>query len=930
VEPAVIYVNFFINKASALLRLASALLICAAFSAPLVSRAQTSIVSPLPPKVEKVQTVEGITEYKLANGLRILLAPDASDQRVTVNVTYMVGSRHEGYGETGMAHLLEHLIFKGTPQTPDPKAEFSKRGFSFNGTTSHDRTNYFATFQSKQADVDWYIGWQADAMVNSFIARKDLDSEMTVVRNEYERAESSASSALFARMGATAYMWHNYGKPTIGAMSDIENVDIASLQAFYRRHYRPDNAMLMVAGKFDAMQTLASVVKAFGDLAAPATPLVPTYTLDTAQDGERSVVVRRPATTQLLVSSYHAPAALHPDTAPLQVLNQVLADVPSGRLNKALVDSQLAQSAFASASFRREASTLYFGANLGVDDEAGSRQKVLLDIVEGMAAQPVTAPEFERALARLTKSMELGFANAAAVANGAIESAAIGDWRSVFVSRDRLAKVTLDDVNRVAKTYLVPSNRTFGHLIPTDKPSRTANPQPFDAAAYMQGYALKAEGESSVEFDYSIPNIQKLAPINQLSQGIKVSVLTKPVRGDVVTLRMALQFGSLSALAGRQAPAVMVNSLLMRGTPKYNRQQIQDELVRLGAQVGFSLSAQGGIVSITVKKERFAQTLDFAMHLLKASNFPAKDFDEIKANWIKSIEGQIQDKASQASNTFGRYGNPYPKDDIRYSHTLEEWLAVAKAVTREETQKFHADFYGSQGARVVVVGPVVATEVRAQLAAELEPWRAAQAWQRVPYPLVTKPPARLVFDTPDKANATLSAYLQFPLMEPDVENWQLSLATRIFGGGPGSRLWTRMREQSGLSYSVSAGMSASMYDKRAGWTMSSDIAPANLSTAEATMREELSRSLAKGFTEEEFSQFKTQWLTERARSRSGDGFAMGLLLTKQELDRDWDMVLKNDALIASITLEQVNAVWRKYIAPEQLVWGVFADAAKSK
>jgi zinc protease len=911
-------------------RMAQAVLLCAALAASGALWAQSSVVSPLPPTVQKVQTVEGITEYQLPNGLRILLAPDAADQRVTVNVTYMVGSRHEGYGETGMAHLLEHLIFKGTPQTPDPKAEFSKRGFSFNGTTNHDRTNYFATFQSNQADLDWYLAWQADAMVNSLIARKDLDSEMTVVRNEYERGENNATSALFARMSATAYLWHNYGKAIIGAMSDIENVDIASLQAFYRRYYRPDNAMVIVAGKFDPAKTLASVAAAFGHVARPATPLVPTYTLDTAQDGERSVVLRRPSTVQMLVSGYHAPPTLHPDTAPLQVLNLVLADVPAGRLNKALVDSQLAQYAFATSAFRREASTVYFGTGLGVSDEAAARQKILLEVVEGIAAQPITAQEFERAHTRILKNLELGFANAAAVANGAIESAAMGDWRSVFVSRDRLAKVTLDDVNRVAATYLVPSNRTFGHLIPTDKPQRTAQPKPADVAAYMDGFALKAEGESSIEFDYSIPNIQKLAPINKLSQGIKVSVLSKPVRGDVVTLRMALQFGSLSTLAGRQAPAMMVNSLLMRGTPRYNRQQIQDELVRLGAQVGFSLGAQGGSVSITVKKERFAQTLDFAMHLLKASNFPEKDFDEVKANWIKSIEGQIQDKTSQASNTFGRYGNPYSKDDIRYLHTLDEWLAVVKSVTREQVQDFHADFYGAQGARVVVVGPVQVASVRAQLASELEPWRATQAWQRVPYPLVAKAPTRLVFDTPDKANATLSAYLQFPLMEPDVENWQLTLATRIFGGGPGSRLWKRMREQSGLSYSASAGMNASYFDRRAGWTMSSDIAPVNLSTAEATMREELSHSLAKGFSEEEFRQFKTQWLTERARGRSGDGFAVGLLLTQQELERDWDLALKNDAMIAGFTLEQINTVWRKYIAPDQLVWGVFADAAKTK
>lgn len=898
--------------------------------APLFAQAQSSVVSPLPPQMELVQTVEGITEYKLANGLRILLAPDAADQRVSVNVTYMVGSRHEGYGQTGMAHLLEHLIFKGTPKTPDPKAEFSRRGFNFNGTTSPDRTNYFATFQSDPASLDWYLAWQADAMVNSFIARKDLDSEMSVVRNEYERGENNAVQALIARMVASAYMWHNYGKSTIGAKSDIENVDIASLQAFYRRYYRPDNAFVIVAGKFDPAQTLASVAGAFGTLQAPATPLFNTYTVDTVQDGERSVVVRRPSNTQMLISSYHTPPYLHPDTVPLQILGMALADAPAGRLHKALVESKLTQNVFAVPITRREASTLLLGTSMGNEDEAASRQKILLDVVEGLAAQPITQAEFERAKTKALKNLELAFASATAVANGAIESAVMGDWRSMFVGRDRTARVSLEDVNRVAKTYLVPTNRTLGHLIPTEKPSRSPDPKLADVGSFMDGYVLKSLGESSVEFDYSSANLALRAPISVLGQGIKLSVLDKPVRGDLVTMHMQLHFGALRSLSERGAAAMMVNSMLDRGTPKYTRQQIQDELVRLGAQVNFGLGAQGGQVNVKAKKQQFAQTVDLVMHLLKESHFTAKEFDEIKANWIKTIEGQIQDKLSQANNAFERYANPYPPEDLRYQHTLEEWLSIVKALTLAQVKDFHTRFYGAQAAQVVVVGPLAEMQIKPQILGLLEPWRAAQAWERVPYPLIKKPATRLVFDTPDKTNATLHAQLQLPLTELDIENWQLQMATRMFGGGPGSRLWIRMREKGGLSYSAGAGMGASAYEKRANWAMSSDVAPANLSIAELAMREELARSLKEGFTEEEFKRTRDQWLAERVRSRSGDGYAMGVLHYKLEFDRDWDIALKNDALIASFTLEKIQSVWRKYIDQEQLVWAVFADAAQSK
>jgi len=193
----------------------------------------------------KVADVEGISEYRLPNGLRVLLFPDPSKPTITVNITYLVGSRHENYGETGMAHLLEHLLFKGTPKHPNIDQEFNKRGVRFNGTTWLDRTNYYELFQASDDNLAWAIELEADRMVNSNIAKTDLDSEMTVVRNEYESGENSPFGVMLKRIQSIAYDWHSYGRSTIGNKSDIENVRIENLQAFYRMYYQPDNAVLL-------------------------------------------------------------------------------------------------------------------------------------------------------------------------------------------------------------------------------------------------------------------------------------------------------------------------------------------------------------------------------------------------------------------------------------------------------------------------------------------------------------------------------------------------------------------------------------------------------------------------------------------------------------------------------------------------------------
>jgi len=279
----------------------------------------------------KVTSVEGITEYRLANGLRVLLFPDQSKPNITVNITYLVGSRMEHYGETGMAHLLEHMVFKGTDRHPDVPKVLSGLGARFNGTTWYDRTNYFVTFPASAENLEKALDLEADRMVNSHVWRKDLDTEMTVVRNEFESGENDPVSVTMDRTIAAAYDWHNYGKSTIGARSDIENVDISHLQAFYHTYYQPDNAVLLVSGKIEEAATLAQVNRLFGPLPRPARVIQKTYTLDPTQDGERAVTIRRVGDIQLAMALYHICAGSHPDFAALEVLSQVLADTPSGR-----------------------------------------------------------------------------------------------------------------------------------------------------------------------------------------------------------------------------------------------------------------------------------------------------------------------------------------------------------------------------------------------------------------------------------------------------------------------------------------------------------------------------------------------------------------------------------------------------------------------
>ena len=349
----------------------------------------------------KLTTVEGITEYKLANGLHVLLAPDDSKPVTTVNVTYEVGSRMEKYGETGMAHLLEHLMFKGTPKEPTKTitGEFARRGMRFNGSTTFDRTNYYETFASSDDDLDWALKMEADRMVHSNIARSDLDSEMTVVRNEMEMGENSSLGMLEQKMNAAAFQWHNYGKSPIGARADVEKVNIAHLQAFYRAYYQPDNAVLIVAGKFDPAKVLTQIRRYFGAIPRPKRVIEPTWTVEPVQDGPRTVTLERVGASPLVATLYHLPQAASADFAAVTMFSDILGNTPNGRLYKALVEKKLATSTGEFASGLHDPG---YGGSFAVLEKTQSPDaaiKAMLETVEGVAKEPVTEAELKRAQA---------------------------------------------------------------------------------------------------------------------------------------------------------------------------------------------------------------------------------------------------------------------------------------------------------------------------------------------------------------------------------------------------------------------------------------------------------------------------------------------------------------------------------------------------
>ena len=876
-----------------------------------------------------VTEVEGIRELRLANGLQVLLAPDDSKPTTTVNLTYRVGSRHESYGETGMAHLLEHLLFKGSPRHPTVWAEFTKRGLSANGSTWLDRTNYFASFSANEANLAWYLDWLGDSMTQSFIARKDLDSEMTVVRNEMEMGENSPGSILFEKTLSGMYQWHNYGKSTIGARADVEGVDIANLQAFYRRYYQPDNATLIVSGKFDSAQVLALVDRHFGKIKKPTRMLPKLYTLEPAQDGERAVTLRRVGGTQQMIAAYHTPPGAHPDHAAVELLALVMGDTPSGRLHKRLTETKLAASTWSWTTPLHDPGFIAFGAELAAGQDGDAARAALLNTLESVAAEPITADELKRARTKWLNAWEQQYSDPQRVGVALSETVAQGDWRLFFLLRDRVKAVDLPALQRVAGERLLGANRTFGLYLPTDKPLRAPLPANVDVAQQMAQFVPQAAAKASERFEATPANIDartQRARLGGTASGVQVALLPKGTRGAVVNAVITLRVGDLEAFRGQAEVGSMMASMLDKGGAGLSRQQVQDRLDELQAELRFGFTEAGALSAIVqTRRQHLPAAIEVATSLLRQPSFDPAILEEQKRLALTAIEASRKEPEALLDEALDRHGNPYPRGDIRHARSFDERVQDVTAITVESLRAFHARVVGAASVEVGAVGDFDAAALRGALERGLGNWASPSPYARVPMPLVPLPPTRLVFVTPDKQNATLVWRLPVPLSDNDADYPALVMANYLLGAGGNSRLWKRVRETDGLSYDVRSSLRWSNREANSMWQASAIFAPANRAKVEAAMTEEIARALQGGFTVKELEDGKTGLLSFRRLSRAQDGNLAFALAANLDLGRTLARAAEVDAQLQALTLEQVNSALRKYVDPSRFAGGAAGD-----
>jgi zinc protease len=489
-----------------------------------------------------------------------------------------------------------------------------------------------------------------------------------------------------------------------------------------------------------------------------------------------------------------------------------------------------------------------------------------------------------------------------------------GVWRSFYLMRDELRKVTPADVTRVAKAYLISSNRTLGEFIPTATPERAEIPATPDTVARFKDYKGGEAIQQGEVFDPTPANIEARVIRATLPNGLKLVMFPKKTRGGTVVASMEVRFGDEKSLFGKSTAGEMAGGMLMRGTRSKNRQQIQDETDRLRAQIRVYGGVDSASANIRTVEANLADSLRFARELLREPSFPEAEFEQIRQQHIAAAESGKTEPNNLSFIEMSRHFNArYPRGDVRYESTLDEDIEDLKKVTLDDARQFYQQFYGAGEGEIVISGQFDPKQMGKLVGELFGDWKSASHYQRVANSYAKLEAINRKIETPDKQNALFLVGMPLNMRDNDPDYAALSIAGMVFGGSPNSRLFLRIRVKDGLSYGAGAAFSMPAKDDDGRMSGSAIAAPQNMPKVEADFNEELARALKDGFTADEVEKAKKTWLDQRMQERTEEGRVAGILMDRERWGRTMQWDAKREAAVAALTPQQVNDAFKRHV-----------------
>ena len=852
---------------------------------------------------EFVKESGGIKEYTMtSNGLRVLLKQDNTAPVATFMVTYEVGSRNEAIGYTGSTHLLEHLMFKGSRKFNTKKGNsvfqtLQSLGARMNATTWLDRTNYFAVLPSEHLET--LIEIEADRMRNAYIKEEDRQSEMTVVRNEFERGQNSPSGVLDENIWATAYQAHPYHHSTIGWKEDIENVSIERLREFYDTFYWPNNATAIAIGDFTEKEALSMIKKHFGKIRKSTKPIPEVYTAEPKQEGIRTITLKRAGQQGIVGVAHKTPAATHPDAPAFMVLSSILSSGKNSRFYKNITDKGLTTSVYIWDSLFRDPGLFTVYANLSPDVDHKTVEKAVVDEYEKIKKDGVSDEEVKNAQTQLIASMKFRQDGSYAIASGLNEAIASGDWTLYTTYDEKIGTVTKEDVQRIVKEYFKEDLSTIGYFIPLGAGGQ--NKKLATSAKDLEKMKLKHYSE---EEELLSSRVVDSEPV----EGIRLLTLKRG--SGVVTLTGSMLGGDIYA-SGNARTADMVAAMLDQGTTNMTKFEISAKLESAGARLGFFNGQARVGFSGKFLSEDTKMVFDLLADQLKNPLFAEEDLNKVKKRQVANYKRSKESTRGNATNNMLKafYGTGHQNSPTDPDKAIEE----IKKITPKNLKDFHLKNYGAGTMVIVAVGDVDHNSLESLIKEGFGGWKKSPLKEKKETGTANKASDKVYVTMQDKTSTDFLVGTALGIDRYHPDYLPLYVATHTLGGNFSARLMQTVRVKEGLTYGINSSMRGFGNGNDGYWMVGGTFSPKLLSKGESSTLREIKKWAEEGITQKELDITKSTLTGGFQVGFDSTGGLAGGILDAIIVHGDLTYLDSYPERIKAITLDEANTAISKYI-----------------
>lgn len=888
----------------------------------------------LPANVELVESYRGLTQYRLkSNGMTILLAQDRSSPVFTFMVVYKVGSRNEAPGNTGSAHLLEHMIFnkstenfgraRGHKTFQEVLYEAGADAGSSNMTTWYDRMNGYSTLPSDKLELAMRI--EADRLGRGLILDSERQSEMSVVRNEFEIGENDPIQALFKATVAASITAHPYHWSTIGYRSDIEGVSTEKLKEHYKTYFWPNNAEAILVGDFDIERALALFDREFGGFKRSPHEIPKVITVEPPQEGERRVEVRRPGTLGLVMLAFMRPGAMHPDFMAIEVLSSILADGVNSRLYRALVDKGLASDVGSFNFLLQDPYPLIVNATLTPGKTHREVEEAIKAVVAEVIDKGVTEAEVKRAQQQIEVSVIRSRDGTYNFVRSLGEAVASTSWKKFLTYVDEVKAVAAGDVQRVAARYLAADQTTVGWFIPAKVGKRpgmaSLPPVATPAGAGAEGGAAKPVA-APVKRSFAERTVRKV-----LANGIVLDLVENRAV-PTVAIRGLVLAGETSAPAGKPALPALLAKMLERGTKARTKEEIGALLDDVGATRSYAIALNETAISANGMARDLPLILEVIADELRNPAFAAEELakakKELETDYLRADDNTQARALERLSQVVYPPGHPY------HQPGRARKVASVAALTEAELRDFHARRLAGANLVLAIVGDIDAAKAVALVE---KAFAGLPRGERFSFASVarTSPPGTAVREAvtlPGKANMNLVYGTASGLRRLDPDYEAALVANAALGQTAlSSRLGRRVRDTEGLSYHL---YSRYAYSEELDglWFANVNVAPQNLARAMKSTREVIDQYVKEGATDAEVEAQKSFFAGNYQVNLGSNAGIAAALVSAERFGFGPRYLDEYPARIRAVTTAQANAAMKKYFAADRLHVIVAGDLEK--